>query len=87
MYYAKFLPNLADSLAPLYKLLRKNQRWQWTNEQDKAYTEAKHLLTTSQVLTHYDSSKPLRLACDVSPYGVGAVLSHVMDARPESIML
>ena len=25
-YYAKFLPNLADPLAPLYKLLRKNQR-------------------------------------------------------------
>ena len=82
-YYAKFLPNLADSLAPLYKLLQKNQRWQWTNEQDKAYTEAKHLLTTSQVLTHYDSSKPLRLACDASPYGVGAVLSHVVDADKE----
>ena len=26
-YYAKFLPNLADALAPLYKLLQKNQRW------------------------------------------------------------
>ena len=51
-----------------------------TNEQDKAYMEAKHLLTTSQVLTHYDSSKPLRLACNASPYGV---LSHVVDTDKE----
>ena len=28
------------------------------------------------MLTHFDLSKPLILACDVSPYRVGAVLSH-----------
>ena len=82
-YYAKFLPNLAKSLAPLYQLLHKNQEWQWSAKQDKAYNDAKHLLTTSQVLTHFDSSKPLLLACDASPYGVGAVLSHVVDGDKE----
>ena len=46
-YYAKILPNLAESLAPLYQLLQKNQEWQWSAKQDEAYKDAKHLLTTS----------------------------------------
>ena len=75
-YYGKFLPNLSTQLAPLYSLLKKNSRWFWGAEQRNAFKQAKSMLTSSCVLTHYDASKPLILACDASPYGVGAVLSH-----------
>ena len=36
-YYAKFLPNLATHLAPLYKLLGKDVPWQWGTSQEKAF--------------------------------------------------
>lgn len=32
----------------------------------------------SDILTHFDPKLPLQLACDASPYGVGAVVSHIM---------
>lgn len=75
-YYSKFLPDVSDVLAPLYRLLQKDKKWSWGKEQQKSFDEVKRLLTSECLLVHYDPSKELILACDASPYGLGAVLSH-----------
>lgn len=53
-YYGKFLPHLATTLAPLYSLLQKHRTWNWGKQQDRAFKEAKHLLSSAEVLTHFD---------------------------------
>lgn len=82
-YYGKFLPNLASTLAPLYQLLQKNTHWRWGKAQEQAFSEAKTLLKSPRLLVHYNTAKELILACDASPYGVGAVLSHQMEDGTE----
>ena len=82
-YYSKFLPNMATTLAPLYHLLRKNVKWQWSPTQAKAFQNSKELLTSDSLLVHYDPNKTLTLMCDASPYGVGAVLSQIDEKGVE----
>ncbi|XP_056144368.1 uncharacterized protein K02A2.6-like [Lampris incognitus] len=77
-YYGRFIPDLATILQPLNSLLHKGKKWQGTTACEAAFRKVKELMVSQKVLTHYNPELPLRLACDASPYGVGAVLSHVM---------
>ena len=43
----------------------------------------KQQLSAEPVLAHYNSTLPLKLACDASPYWVGAVISHIMPSGEE----
>lgn len=40
-------------------------------------------LSNSDALMHFDPTLPIQLACDASPYGVGAVVSHLLPSGEE----
>ncbi|XP_059201274.1 uncharacterized protein K02A2.6-like [Centropristis striata] len=82
-YYGRFLPQQSTVLAPLYRLLRGDVVWKWTDAEQSAFVKCKDLLTSDQVLAHYDPSLPLTLACDASAYGIGAVIQHTMPNGEE----
>ena len=73
-YYARFIPNLADRLSPLYSLMKKDSVWDWTSRHMKAFQEIKDLISKSTVLAHYDPDAELTMTSDASGVGVGAVL-------------
>lgn len=78
-FYERFIPHKATMLEPLHRLLDKTQTWNWTETEQVAFDKAKGLLSFDLTLVHYDLNKPLVLTCDSSEYGVGAVLSHVLE--------
>lgn len=77
-YYARFLPNLSTQLSPLHELLKERSPWCWTEECQAAFVQIEQLLASADVLTHYGVNRPIRLECDASSVGLGAVISHEM---------
>ena len=82
-YYARFIRHLSSRLAPLYALLQKTTQWKWGAIEAAAFTWVKKQLVKSPLLQHYDPTRSLSLSTDASPYGVGAVLSHVDEDGTE----
>ena len=56
--------------------------WRW-NINKHLIKQAKNQFQSSDVLVHYNPEKELVVSCDASPYGVVAVLSHVMEDGSE----
>ena len=84
--YARFLPNLSSTLAPLYSLLQKNATWCWKDTQEQVFQIAKKQLSSPKFLVHYDPQKELILSCDASPYGIGEVLSQRCEQGLERLV-
>ena len=72
-----------QNIAPLYRLLKKDVNWTWGKKEDDAFHTAKNAFQDDSLLAHYDESKQLLLACDASKYGLGDVLSHIMEDGEE----
>ena len=82
-YYGKFIPDLATLLHPLNKLLKRGEPWVWSESCKVAFQTAKARLVEAPVLAHYDPALPIKLACDASSYGIGAVISHTLSNGDE----
>ena len=82
-YYNRFLHNASTVLHPLHQLLEQDSEWQWTEQCEQAFTQAKCMITSEEALMHHDPALPVRFECDASPTGIGAVLSHVMPDGSE----
>ena len=82
-YYQRLLQNFLSFLERLHCLLRKETPWKWTEKENNSFNKAKELQSSANLLVHYDTKKPLILSSDTSPYGLGAVLSHIMEDGSE----
>ncbi|XP_054265657.1 uncharacterized protein K02A2.6-like [Macrosteles quadrilineatus] len=84
-YYGKFIYNLSSKISCFYDLLKKDVPWKWTKECSRTFEESKSWVLDSNILVHYDVSKPLVLTCDASPRGVSAILSHMVDGEERPV--
>ena len=74
--FIKFIPNLATMCFPFRKLLKKDTSWDWKEEQEKAFKQVNNEIKRVTTLKHFKRNCPLRIICDASKAGLGAVLQQ-----------
>lgn len=84
-YYWRFSLNLYSLLKPLYQLLCHGRVWKLTDQCENASIQTKTASLESDALIHFDPTLPIQLACDVSSYSVGAVVSLVRGTLSKQI--
>ena len=62
---------------PLNDLLKKDQKFEWTEECQRAFDDLKKRFTEESVLTMPDQTRPFQIETDASKYATGAVLTQL----------
>jgi hypothetical protein len=65
-YYRRFISNFSKITKPITELLKKGNKYLWSETCDEAFKHLKKLLTTSPVLPQPDTTKPFDVYCDAS---------------------
>jgi hypothetical protein len=73
-YYRRFIMNFSKIVKPITKLLKKGNKYVWSEACDEAFKHLNKLLITSPVLAQPDTTKPFDVYCDASGTGLGGVL-------------
>ena len=75
-YYRKFIPVFGKTTEPLYRLLNKSNKFEWSTECTSAVAESKKKLFEDPVLGYPNNRDQYTLTTDASLTGIGPILTQ-----------
>ncbi|CAG8689052.1 665_t:CDS:1, partial [Ambispora gerdemannii] len=85
-YYRRFIKDFVKISAPLHKLFKKNQSYNWMKKQQKAFDILKQHLISLFIIAYPDFSQSFTLFTDVSELGLGVVLAQYDNEGKEYVI-
>lgn len=73
-YFRRFIPGFSIIAKPLYDLLKKNAKFKFSEEENKAFETLKKYLAEKPIIAIYCSTAATELHCDASTNEFGAIL-------------
>ena len=73
-YYRRFIENFSKIAKPMTELLKKENKFLWTEACEASFQELKKRLVTAPVLCLPDIQRDFQVYCDASRQGLGSVL-------------
>ena len=85
-YVRRFIPNFSKIALPIIRLERKDVKFQWTEECQKAWDTLKEKISQAPILAFPKAGRPFELHTDASKLGFGCVLiQRDTQGRPHII--
>lgn len=86
IYFSQYIPFYSFIAAPLFTLLCKGVKWQWKEEHEIAWMQAKDTLAGALVLGHPIQGSPYRLYTDASDLALRASLQQVQKVQVKDLI-
>ena len=84
-WYRRFIPNYATIAEPLTNLTKKNQKYEWLEEQQRTFELLCAMVMTAPVLHRPDPNGLFVMQTDASGVGLGAVLLQEVEGQERVI--
>ena len=84
-YYRKFIKNFTELAYPLYELEKKNVSFQWSKKCELAFNAVKEAICNSSAIINFDPKRETILITDASEYGIGGVLSQLINGEEKIV--
>lgn len=78
-YYRKYVRAFAEKAHSLTQLTRKDAKWKWGDEEQRAFDSIKNSLISQPILRYPDFGRDFLVHTDASSFGIGAVLCQMQD--------
>ena len=84
-YYRRFINKFSQISKPLASLLRKDVKFNWGPDQQRAFETLRSALCSEPVLQYPKFNQPFNITTDASGYAIGAILSQGEVAKDRPI--
>src|SRR6202050_1940144 len=81
VYFSSNVPFYTWIAAPLFSLLKKEAKWEWTNLHTEAFKLCKQVLTNAPVREYVVPGSPYRMYSDACDFGLATILQQVQKIQ------
>ena len=81
VYFSAYIPFYAWIAGPLFGLLEKSTKWEWTKVHSEAFELCKQVLVNAPVCGYVKPGSPYRLYSDTCDFGLAAILQQVQKIQ------
>jgi hypothetical protein len=82
-YYRQCIKDYAKIANPLVELTKKQAKFVWGEEQQKAFTSLKNALISDHIMAHPQTDKPYIIYTDACDYAIGAIACQLDEQGVE----